>query len=83
MLILNRRPGESIAIGEQILVTVVEVSGDRVKIGIEAPQRIVILRQELCEAVIEENRAAQETRREEIREAVDSLRQWLGTKEPA
>lgn len=83
MLILNRRPGESIAIGDQILVTVVEVSGDRVKIGIEAPQRIVILRQELCEAVIEENRAAQQTRREEIREALDSLRQWLGTKEPA
>ena len=60
MLILNRRPGEGIAIGEHVLVTVLEVSGDRVKIGIQAPQQIPILRQELCEAVMEENRAARQ-----------------------
>lgn len=86
MLVLSRRPGESIAIsdgeGRNIRVTIVEVSGDRVKVGIEAPQEIVILRQELCEAVEAENRAARQVRPEQVGEALRSLRQALsrGTK---
>lgn len=85
MLVLSRRPGESIIIGEgkgRIRVTVVEVSGDRVKLGIEAPQEVVILRQELCEAVEAENRAARQVRPEAVGEALRSLRRALGQGTP-
>ena len=74
MLVLSRRSGESIAIGEGIRVTIVEVSGDRVKVGIEAPHDVVILRQELCDAVEAENRAAQQVRPEQMGEALRTLR---------
>lgn len=77
MLVLSRKPGESIAIGDSIRVTIVEVSGDRVKVGIEAPQEVIILRQELCEAVEAENRAARQVRPEQVGEVLQSLRQRL------
>ncbi|HUV94341.1 MAG TPA: carbon storage regulator CsrA [Anaerolineae bacterium] len=77
MLILSRRPGESISIGDDVMVTVIGVSGDRVKIGIEAPQHILILREELREAVREENRAGYQVTPKEIRAAIDFLQRLL------
>lgn len=50
MLVLLRRSGESIVIGEDIEITVVEVQGDKVKVGISAPKQIPVLRKELLEA---------------------------------
>jgi carbon storage regulator len=47
MLVLSRRESERIKLGDSIVVTVVKVSGDRVRLGIEAPRDIVILRKEL------------------------------------
>jgi carbon storage regulator CsrA len=47
MLVLSRKPGESIQIGDQITVTVCDVRGDRVNLGIKAPGNIRILREEL------------------------------------
>jgi carbon storage regulator len=47
MLVLSRREGERIVIGERIVVTVVKVDGARVKIGIEAPHETSIRREEL------------------------------------
>jgi carbon storage regulator len=47
MLVLSRRERERIRLGDAIMVTVVEVAGDRVRLGIEAPSEIRILRQEL------------------------------------
>jgi carbon storage regulator len=59
MLILTRRPGERVVIGdEEILVTVMGVSGHTVRLGIEAPQGVSIYREEIWLAVKEENRAA-------------------------
>jgi carbon storage regulator len=58
MLILTRRPGERVVIGDEILVTVMAVSGHTVRLGIEAPQGIQIYREEIWLAVMEENRAA-------------------------
>lgn len=47
MLVLSRRESERIQLGDSIVVTVVKVAGDRVRLGIEAPADIVILRTEL------------------------------------
>jgi carbon storage regulator len=58
MLILTRRPGERVVIGDEILVTVMGVSGHTVRLGIEAPAGVSIYREEIWLAVTEENRAA-------------------------
>jgi carbon storage regulator len=58
MLILARRPGERVVIGEDVLVTVMEVSGQTVRLGISAPEGLPIYREEIWLAVKEENRAA-------------------------
>ena len=47
MLVLSRRENEQICLGDSIRVTVVRLSGDRVRIGIEAPSNVPILREEL------------------------------------
>ena len=47
MLVLSRKPGESIRIGDDIKVTVVKIRGNRVRVGIEAPDGIHIVRGEL------------------------------------
>jgi carbon storage regulator len=58
MLILARRPGERVVIGDDIVVTVMEVSASTVRLGIAAPQGVSIFREEIWLAVKEENRAA-------------------------
>ena len=47
MLVLSRRETERIRLGESIVVTVVRVSGDKVRLGIEAPRDVLVLREEL------------------------------------
>jgi carbon storage regulator len=60
MLILTRKQGESVAIGDDIKVTVVEIQGKQVKLGVKAPREIAVHRQEVYEKIQEENiRAAQ------------------------
>jgi carbon storage regulator len=49
MLILTRRPAESLVIGENVTVTVLEIQGGRVRLGVNAPRDIVVNREELCE----------------------------------
>jgi carbon storage regulator len=58
MLILTRRPGERVVIGDDVLVTVMEISGQTVRLGIAAPGGVPIFREEIWLAVKEENRAA-------------------------
>ena len=47
MLVLSRKQAERIRLGESIVVTVVRVSGDKVRLGIEAPPDVLVLRDEL------------------------------------
>ena len=47
MLVLSRKEGQRIRLGDSIVVTVVRVSGDKVRVGIEAPADVVVLRDEL------------------------------------
>ena len=51
MLVLTRKENESIAIGDSIFLTVLAIEGEKVKIGISAPQEVVILRQEVYQAI--------------------------------
>ena len=55
MLVLSRKTDEKVVIGDNIVVTIVEVKGDNVKIGIEAPRSIKIYRAEIFEAVEKAN----------------------------
>jgi carbon storage regulator len=58
MLILSRRVGEGFVIGNDIVVKIVEVSGNQIRLGISAPREIRVLREEIYNAIQEENRAA-------------------------
>ncbi len=58
MLVLARKIGESILIGEDVKITVVDIQGDKIKLGIDAPRELSILREEIYNAVREENRQA-------------------------
>jgi carbon storage regulator len=58
MLILSRRPGESLTIGDDVTVTVVGVSGNQIRLGITAPREVRVLREEIYKAMRAENQAA-------------------------
>lgn len=57
MLVLTRKPGESLMIGDNIEVKIIDASGEQVKVGISAPNKVRILRKELFQT-IEENQQA-------------------------
>ncbi len=58
MLILSRKINEKIKIGSDITLTIIEVRGDQVKIGVEAPKHVKVFREEVFQAIQEENKAA-------------------------
>jgi carbon storage regulator len=58
MLVLTRKPGEAIVIGNDIVVTVVEARSGQVRVGIDAPRHIAVHRHEIYEQVRRENLAA-------------------------
>ncbi len=58
MLVLSRQRDESIIIGDNVVITVVDVRGDKVKLGIDAPREISVHRREVYEAIQRENRQA-------------------------
>ena len=58
MLALSRKKGESLVINNNIEVTILEVKGDQIKLGIKAPREISIYRKEVYEQIQESNKAA-------------------------
>lgn len=72
MLVLTRKAGEELLIGEDIIVTVLEVRGDSVKIGIDAPRDVKVKRREIVLEVADTNRQAA-TASPEISEALKAL----------
>lgn len=58
MLVLTRKVGESIIIGDNIEVKIVAIDGDQIKLGINAPNDVKIYRDEIYKAIQEENRQA-------------------------
>ena len=61
MLVLSRHRDESIMIGDDVVVTIVDIRGDKVRLGIDAPQDIPVHRQEVYEAIKRENEKASQT----------------------
>ena len=58
MLVLSRHRDESIMIGDDVVITIVDIRGDKVRLGIEAPHDIPVHRQEVYEAIKRENERA-------------------------
>ncbi len=58
MLILTRKPGETVRIGTDIKVQVLEVKGNQIRLGIDAPRSIAVHREEIFEQIQRENLAA-------------------------
>ena len=75
MLILTRRVGESIVVGDDIVLTVFEVRGDAVRIGIEAPRSVKVNRKEIYEEIQRSNAQAVSS----SDDAIEALRGALGT----
>lgn len=69
MLILSRKPGDAIVIGDGIRVVVLEADRGGVRLGIEAPSNVSILREEIVEAIASENKRANTT--------PDAAKGWL------
>lgn len=66
MLVLSRQRDETIMIGDDIEVTVVDIRGDKVRLGITAPREIAVHRKEVYEAIRRENREAAKVRPEDV-----------------
>lgn len=75
MLVLTRKRDESIIIGDNIKITVVDVRGDQVKIGIEAPRSISVHREEIYNEIQRENQRAAALRHDR---SMDDVRLLLG-----
>jgi carbon storage regulator len=58
MLVLSRRANQSIVIGNDVVVTVLEVRGDHVRLGIQAPRSVTVHREEVFAEIQRENRSA-------------------------
>jgi len=67
MLVLSRQRDESIVIGEEIVVTIVDIRGDKVRLGIEAPTEVPVHRREVFEAIQAENLRASQLGAKEVR----------------
>jgi carbon storage regulator len=66
MLVLSRQRDETIMIGDDIEITVVDIRGDKVRLGIQAPKEVTVHRKEVYEAIRRENRAAAQVKPEDL-----------------
>ena len=74
MLVLSRRVGESVVIGDDVTVTVLEVRGDVVRIGIDAPRSVAVNRAELLAEVANTNQAASSPAEDAVATLAKALR---------
>ena len=69
MLVLTRKLGQSIVIGDEIEVVVLEVRGEQVRLGIKAPKTVTVHRKEIYDQIRDENKSSSEVRPEDIPDA--------------
>ena len=70
MLVLSRQRDETIMIGDDIEITIVDIRGDKVRVGINAPKEISVHRKEVYDAIQQENRRAATIKPEDISDVV-------------
>jgi carbon storage regulator len=70
MLVLSRQRDETIMIGDEVEITVVDIRGDKVRLGITAPRNIQVHRKEVYEAIKRENQQAAGLKPQDVSEAV-------------
>jgi len=75
LLILTRKSGEGLFIGDEIRVTVLEIRGKQIRLGIEAPQHVVVLREEIYRRVQEQNLQAAGVKEADLKEIATIWRQ--------
>jgi carbon storage regulator len=80
MLVLSRRTDETIMIGDDIEITIVDIKGDTVRIGIDAPREVAVHRKEVYEAIQAENIAAMKQQAVPDTAALGNLGQMLKKK---
>ena len=74
MLVLSRKIDESIVIGDDVEITIVEVRGDTVKLGVSAPKSVTVYRKEVYEAIQQENIAASKPAAQDLSDVAKALR---------
>ena len=74
MLVLSRRPGESVVLGDDVTITILEVRGDVVPVGIDAPRSLAVHRAELLVQLEESNRAAATRTDDAVASIAEALR---------
>jgi len=78
MLVLSRQRDETIMIGDEIEITVVDIRGEKVRLGINAPPEISVHRKEVWEAIQRENRAAAMVKPEDIANVAGNAKERSG-----
>jgi len=58
MLVLTRKPGQSLYIGDNVKITMMEIRGNQIRIGVDAPASVRVYREEIYLQIMEENRSA-------------------------
>ncbi|MEI7849702.1 MAG: carbon storage regulator CsrA [Chloroflexota bacterium] len=81
MLVLTRRVDESIAIGDSIVLTVLAIEGERVKLGISAPREVLILRQEVFQAVQDQVKIQELLAEKTVPDSFEQLRKLLASED--
>lgn len=74
MLVLSRRVGESVVVGDDVTITILEVRGDVVRVGVDAPRSVAVHRAELLAQLEESNRAAASPSDETVTSLREALR---------
>jgi carbon storage regulator len=80
MLVLSRQRDETIMIGDDIEITVVDIRGDKVRLGINAPTEVSVHRKEVWEAIQRENRAAAMVKPEDIANVAGNSKEGTGVR---
>ena len=77
MLVLSRKQGEGITIGSNVKVTIVEIKGKQVRLGIDAPPDLLIYREEVYAKILNENRIAANPDREKIKNFIGEIPSFI------
>lgn len=81
MLVLTRRLGETIVIGDDVVIKIVDIHGKQIRIGIEAPSEISVYRGEIYERIMLENKAAAGAAAGDLKSVTDTIKRLIPAKE--